>query len=162
MAPPHSSRESRPSDSHFFRAICARFGDKPDALVEILHAIQERDGHVPVAAARDVADALNISRAEVHGVLTFYHDFRDETPGRHVVKLCRAESCQAMGCRSLEDLAKEKLGIGFHETTEDRRVTLDPVYCFGNCALSPAVMVDGELHGRVTPAKLGALLAALE
>lgn len=162
MAPPLASRDPKLPDNDALRAISARHGNKSDALLEILHDIQDRNGFVPSAATDVLADALNISRAEVHGVITFYHDYRHEKPGRHVVKMCRAEACQSMGCRELENAAKATLKIGFGETTGDRRVTLDAVYCFGNCALSPAVMIDGELHGRVTDRKLAVLLAGLE
>ena len=162
MAPPLSSRDPNMADIDAMRDISARHGDKPDALLEILHEIQERLGFVPSSAPEFLAKSLNISRAEAHGVISFYHDFRHEKPGRHVVKLCRAEACQSMGCRSLENHAKSRLKIGFGETTVDRRITLDAVYCFGNCALSPAVMIDGELHGRMSIDKLDGLLAMLE
>ncbi|HEX7811055.1 MAG TPA: formate dehydrogenase subunit gamma [Burkholderiales bacterium] len=121
------------------------------ALLPILHGIQDALGFVPPAAVAQIAGALNLSRAEVHGVVSFYHYFRTAPPGRHTVQLCRAESCQAMGANSLIEHAKAKLGVDFHETTADGQFTLEPVYCLGNCALSPAMMVDGEIHGRVTP-----------
>jgi formate dehydrogenase subunit gamma len=121
------------------------------ALLPILHGIQDALGFVPPAAVAQIAGALNLSRAEVHGVVSFYHYFRTALPGRHTVQLCRAESCQAMGANSLIEHAKAKLGVDFHETTADGQFTLEPIYCLGNCALSPAMMVDGEIHGRVTP-----------
>jgi formate dehydrogenase subunit gamma len=121
------------------------------ALLPILHGIQDALGFVPPAAVAQIAGALNLSRAEVHGVVSFYHYFRTAPPGRHTVQLCRAESCQAMGANSLIEHAKAKLGVDFHETTADGQFTLEPIYCLGNCALSPAMMVDGEIHGRVTP-----------
>jgi len=124
-----------------------------------LHALQERFGCVDPAAVALVADALNLSRAEVHGVVSFYHDFRNEPPGRHVVKICRAESCQSMGCERLVAHAQQRLGVDVHETTGDRRFTLEAVYCLGDCALSPAVMIDGELHGRVDTARFDELIA---
>jgi formate dehydrogenase subunit gamma len=123
-----------------------------------LHAIQDRLGFVPPASLARVADALNLSRAEVHGVVTFYHDFHTAPAGGHRVQVCRAESCQAMGGDALEARIKQRLNIGFHQTTADGSITLEPVYCLGNCALSPAVMIDGELHGRVTPERLDQLL----
>lgn len=123
------------------------------ALLPILHGIQDALGFVPKAAVGQIAGALNLSRAEVHGVVSFYHYFRTTPPGRHTVHVCRAESCQAMGANQLVEHARAKLGVDFHETTADGQFTLEPVYCLGNCALSPAMMVDGEIHGRVTPAR---------
>src|SRR5436190_23011616 len=122
--------------------------NKPGALLPILHAIQDEIGHIPPEAVPLIATELNLTRAEVHGVISFYHDFRSEAPGRHIVRICQAESCQAMGCVVLTACAKEHLGIGLHETTRDMAFTLEPVYCLGNCSLSPAMMVDGEVHGR--------------
>lgn len=130
------------------------------ALMPILHALQEHFGYVDAAAVPVIADELNLSRAEVHGVLSFYHDFRKAAPGRHVVKVCRAESCQAVGGRELEERAKRRLKTEFGQTSADKRFTLDAIYCFGNCACSPAVMIDGKLHGKVTPEKFDALIDA--
>jgi formate dehydrogenase subunit gamma len=127
-------------------------------LLQILHAIQDRLGFIPPPALSHIANVLNISRAEVHGVMTFYHDFRTAPAGRHIVRLCRAESCQAIGSDALERHVKTRLGIDFHQTTADGGVSLEPVYCLGNCALSPAVMIDGQLHGRVTPEKFEDLM----
>jgi len=141
------------------QSLIAERQDMPGALLPILHALQDRFGYVDTAAVPLVADALNLSRAEVHGVVSFYHDFRKEPPGRHVVKVCRAEACQSMGCERLVTHIKQRLGIDFHETTGDRRFTLQAVYCLGDCALSPAVMIDGELHGRVDPARFDELVA---
>jgi formate dehydrogenase subunit gamma len=118
-------------------------------LLPILHGIQEEFGYVPQDTLPLIAKALNLSRAEVHGVITFYHDYRDHPAGRHVLKLCRAESCQSMGGDALADRIKQLLGIDFHQTTPDGSVTLEPVYCLGLCACSPAAMLDGELHGRL-------------
>jgi formate dehydrogenase subunit gamma len=118
-------------------------------LLPILHGIQEEFGYVPQDTLPLIAKALNLSRAEVHGVMTFYHDYRDHPAGRHVLKLCRAESCQSMGGDALADRIKRLLGIDFHQTTPDGSVTLEPVYCLGLCACSPAAMLDGELHGRL-------------
>ncbi|MET0595873.1 MAG: formate dehydrogenase subunit gamma [Polyangiaceae bacterium] len=131
------------------------------ALLPILHAIQDRLGYIPPEAARTIAEALNFTQADVHGVISFYHDFRKAPPGRHVVKLCRAEACQSMGSAKLESHLKGRLGIDFGQTTSDRAITLEPVYCLGNCACSPALMVDGELKGRITPEKVDALIATL-
>ena len=134
---------------------------RPGALLPILHEIQQRVGHVPPEAVPVIAEALNLSRAEVHGVVTFYHDFRDHPAGRHVLKVCLAESCQAVGCDHLLAHAKQRLGVELHGTSADGAVTLEPVYCLGNCALSPALMVDGDVVGRATPEKLDGLLADL-
>lgn len=140
-------------------AICARHDNRPDALVEILHDVQAALGHVPRDLLPPIAEALNLSRAEVHGTVTFYHDFRDRPPGRRVVRLCRAEACQAVGSEALAAHAQQVLGLGFEETEADGAATLEAVYCLGNCALGPAVMIDGRLHGRVTPDRLERLLA---
>lgn len=131
---------------------------KPGALLPILHAIQDSIGHIPPDAVPKIASELNLSRAEIHGVISFYHYFRDTLPGRHTVQICQAESCQAMGSAKLTEFAKQALGIDFHETTADEAFSLEPVYCLGNCACSPAVMIDEEVYGRVTDERLAALL----
>ena len=128
-----------------------KFAGEPGPLIEILHAVQNELGRVPPEAVPQLAEALNISRAEVHGVISFYHHFREHAPGRYVVQLCRAEACQSMNSRGLEEYVRSTLRLNFGETTPDGRVTLEPVYCLGNCACAPSVMVNGELHGRVTP-----------
>jgi len=128
------------------------------ALLPVLHAIQDALGYVPKAAVPAIAHELNQSRAEVHGMLSFYHYFRTEPAGRHVVYLCRAEACQAMGARELERHAKKRLGIDFHETSAGGAFTLEPVYCLGNCACSPSVMIDKTLHGRVDAERFDELL----
>jgi formate dehydrogenase subunit gamma len=125
----------------------------------ILHAIQDAFGYVPEAAVPMVAHALNLSRAEVHGVVTFYHDFRREPAGTHVLKLCRAEACQAAGGAGLVERAERGLGVKIGQTTVDRRVTLEPVYCLGLCATAPSAMLDGRVVGRLNDAKIDALLA---
>lgn len=122
----------------------------PGALLPILHAIQDDQGYIPSESVPLIAKALNVSRAEVHGVITFYHYFRDTPPGKHTIHLCRAESCQAMNATALEAHAKDKLGVDFHETTTDGVFTLEPVYCLGNCACSPALSINGEVFGRVS------------
>ena len=132
------------------------------ALLPILHGIQDALGYVPADAVPLVAGALNLSRADVHGVVSFYHYFRDTPPGRHVIHVCRAEACQSMNARALEVHAKARLGAGFHETTADGSFTLEPVYCLGNCACSPAMMVDGELYGRVTPERFDEIVTEWE
>ena len=118
-------------------------------LLPILHAVQEAFGHIPETAIPQIAKALTLSKAEVHGVVSFYHDFRSAPAGRHVLKLCRAEACQTMGADAVADRIKKALGIDWHETTADGRVTLEPVFCLGLCACGPAAMVDGRLVGRV-------------
>lgn len=135
--------------------------DRPGALLPLLHEVQHALGYVPPDAVPVIAEALNLSRAEVHGVVSFYHDFRDHPSGRHVMKICLAESCQAVGCDALMTLAQQRLGVELHGTTQDGAITLEPVYCLGNCALSPALMVDHDVHGRVTPEKFDALVAGL-
>jgi formate dehydrogenase subunit gamma len=132
--------------------------DKPGALLPILHAIQDSIGHIPLGAVPVIAGALNLSRAEVHGVISFYHYFREAPPGRHTIQICQAESCQAMGGEKLTEHAKSLLNLDFHQTGSDRTFTLEPVYCLGNCACSPAIMIDDEIHGRVTPDRLEQLL----
>jgi formate dehydrogenase subunit gamma len=139
--------------------ICARLGSLPGALLPILHAVQQQLGYVPAQAVPVLAQELNLSRAEVHGVISFYHYFRTEPPGRHVVHVCRAEACQALGAVALEGHAKRSLGIEFHATTADGAISLEPVYCLGNCALGPSVMVDERLEGRVTAARFDELVA---
>jgi formate dehydrogenase subunit gamma len=128
------------------------------AALPILHALQEEFGCVPEAAVPMVADALNLTRAEMHGIVTFYHDFRREPPGRHVLKLCRAEACQSMGGEALAERAQARLGAGWGETTADRAVTLEPVYCLGLCACAPAALLDGRPVGRLDAARLDSLL----
>lgn len=133
--------------------------DKPGAMLPILHGIQDSLGYIPPDSVPLIAEALNVSRAEVHGVITFYHYFRETPPGRHTVHVCRAESCQSMGSTGLESHAKARLGIDYHETTQDGEFSLEPVYCLGNCACSPAVAVDGEVYGRVSPERFDEILA---
>jgi formate dehydrogenase subunit gamma len=133
--------------------------DREGPMLPILHALQEEFGYIDEAAEPLIADALNISRAEVHGVVTFYHDFRREPAGRHVLKLCRAEACQAAGGEALATRAESRLGIAFGSTTADGRVTLEPVYCLGLCSVSPSAMIDGRIVARLDERKLDTLLA---
>jgi formate dehydrogenase subunit gamma len=128
-------------------------------LLPILHGIQEEFGYVPQDVLPLIAQALNLSRAEVHGVMTFYHDYRDHPAGRHVLKLCRAEACQSMGGDQVAERVRQHLGIDWHQTTLDGAVTLEPVYCLGLCACAPAAMLDGEVHGRVDEALANELVA---
>jgi formate dehydrogenase subunit gamma len=132
------------------------------ALLPILHALQEEFGYIDEAAEPLIAAALNRSRAEIHGVVTFYHDFRCAPAGRHVLKLCRAEACQAAGGDALAERAQERLGVVLGETAADGRVTLEPVYCLGLCAVAPSAMVDGRVVGRLDAQRLDALLAEVE
>lgn len=130
--------------------IVAGLKDKPGALLPILHAVQNSLGYVPPESVPTIANALNLSRAEVHGVISFYHYFRDHAPGKHTVRICRAESCLAMGGKELEAHAKKTLGIDYHENTADGKFSLEAVYCLGNCACSPAIQIDNEVYGRVS------------
>src|SRR5882724_5412207 len=140
-------------------AIIAAHMGVDGAALPMLHALQEAFGHVPEDAVPMVAQALNLSRAEVHGVVTFYHDFRREPAGRHVLKMCRAEACQAAGGEALAAHAADKLGVKFGETSADGRVTLEPIYCLGLCSVSPSAMLDGKIHARLDQKKLDALIA---
>ena len=131
-------------------AIIQELQQLPGAVLPILHALQEEFGYVDEAAVPLIADAVNISKAEVHGVISFYRDFRHTPPGRHTLKMCRAEACQSMGCDRVIDHVEKRLGAKLGETTADGSFSLDAVYCLGNCALSPAVMLDGKPYGRVS------------
>ena len=139
--------------------IIAEHGRCEGAVLPILHALQAAFGFIPEPAVPLVAAALNLSRAEVHGVFTFYHDFRHAPPGRHVLKLCRAEACQAAGGDALAARAEAKLGVAIGETTPDRRTTLEAIYCLGLCATAPSAMLDGRLFGRLDPERLDRLVA---
>ena len=137
-----------------------QFGARPEMLVQILRLFMDRYGHIGDEAIRQLASELNLSRAEVHGVVSFYHDFRTEPAGRRVIKICQAESCQAMGSQALTAHAEASLGVSLNETTEDGATTLEPVYCLGNCACSPAVMVGDRVYGRVDAKGLDRIIAA--
>ena len=141
--------------------IASRYDNKPDALLEILHDLQHEVGHVPEASLPVLAKALNISRAEVHGVVSFYHEFRRQPAGRHVVKMCRAEACQSMKGNELAEAAQKSLKVKFGETTSDGAITLEAVYCLGLCATSPSLLVDERPMGRMTPQKFEALVKEL-
>ena len=141
--------------------IVARVGDRPDALMPLLHAVQDRLGYIPADAVPEIARALNLSRAEVHGVISFYHDFRTAPAGRSIIRVCRAESCQAMGAVELAAHIQKRLGIEFGQSSADGEYTLEPVYCLGNCACSPAIVVGGDLHGRVTPERFDEIISAI-
>jgi len=139
--------------------IVSSYGAKAELLVQILQTITSRFGWIPDETIRQLADELNLSRADVHGVVEYYHDFRTEEPGKHIIKICQAESCQAMGSRKLTQHAQKVLAMSFHDTEND--ITLEPVYCLGNCACSPAVMINGKTFGRVDEARFNALLDSL-
>jgi formate dehydrogenase subunit gamma len=139
-------------------AILAPFGKRRDAVLPMLHALQECFGYVPEAAVPMIANAVNISRAEAHGVVTFYHDFRHEKPGRHILRLCRAEACQSMGGDALAAHAEKTLGQSLGTTSADGKLTLEPIYCLGLCSTAPSAMLDGKLHGRLTPERFDALV----
>jgi formate dehydrogenase subunit gamma len=131
------------------------------ALLPILHAVQDKLGYIPSSSVPILSRRLNLSRAEIHGVISFYHDFRTEPGGAHTVQICRAEACQAMGSRQLEAHAKLALGVGFGSTTEDGRVTLEPVYCLGNCACAPSIRIDDRVHARVDNQRFDQLMNIL-
>jgi formate dehydrogenase subunit gamma len=164
-----STHDSSPADGDMtlgqraaVDAVLALHRGRPGALLPILHGIQDALGWVPPAALPSIARALDLGRAEVHGVVSFYHHFRSTPPGRHVVRLCRAEACQALGARALEAHVKQVLGIDWHGTTADGALTLEPVYCLGNCGCGPSLLVDDdELHARMTPAAFDALVAGM-
>ena len=141
--------------------LLERYCDVPGGLLPLLHAVQDTFGFISPDHVPAIARAMNLSRAEVHGVISFYHDFRTEPGGRHTLQICRAEACQAMGSRTLEAHAKESLGIDYGGTTADGAITLEAVYCLGNCACSPSIRIDDSVHARVDPARLDALVAEL-
>ena len=157
VAPPPLDADA---DAAIARALGAH-ASEPGGLLPVLHAIQDALGWLPPESLPRVASALNLSRADVHGVVSFYPDFRTDPPGRVVVKICRAEACQAMGAEALVEHACQRLGTQMHTTRTDGAVTLEPVYCLGNCALAPAVMVGRTLFGRVGPARFDALVEAV-
>ena len=154
-----------PTPASVTQAVLARHVGEPGALLPILHEVQDALGHIPREVVPQIAEGLNLSRAEVHGVVTYYHHFRAEAPGRHVVQVCRAEACQAMGGDALMAHAEHALGCHAHgghgSTSADGRYTLNPVFCLGLCASSPAVVVDDKLHARMTPARFDRIIATL-
>jgi formate dehydrogenase subunit gamma len=150
-------RDLSPPTPDEIDAIIARHLDLEGPLLPILHALQAAFGHVPAAAVDRLAEALNIGKAEVHGVISFYHDFRDAPAGRHVLKICRAEACQATGGEAVAAAALARLGLDWHGTSADGALTVEPVYCLGLCACAPAAMIDGRVVGRVDADRLVAL-----
>ena len=142
-------------------ALIEAHRNMPGALLPLLHALQAELGYIPADAITPIAQALNLSNAEVYGVISFYHDFRTTPAGKHILQICRAESCQAMGSHALEQQAKATLGIDYHETSADGAISLEPVYCLGNCACSPSVRVDNDVYGCLDSEQLAALLTRL-
>jgi len=147
-------------DSQTASEIIASFDARAEMLVQVLHAFMGRFGWISEDAIRQLAKELNLSRADVHGVVSYYHDFRTTPPGKHIIKVCAAEACQAMGSRELGEHAQRSLGVHMHSSNSD--VTLEPVYCLGNCACSPAIMVDGKTYGRVSNDRFDAIVASLD
>lgn len=150
--------ETQAGVSDTVETIVTSLKHKPGALLPILHGIQDHFGYIPDDAIPVIARALRITAADVYGVVSFYHYFRSEQPGRHVVELCRAEACQARGARALESHAKARLGVDYGQTTTDRSITLKPVYCLGNCATGPSVRVGEQIKGRMDPARFDRLV----
>ncbi|MFP5508008.1 MAG: formate dehydrogenase subunit gamma [Alphaproteobacteria bacterium] len=154
-APRPSSEEVRTRTEE----VLAAHAHLEGPLLPILHALQESFGFIPQDCVQTIAEGLNIGRAEVHGVITFYHDFRDAPAGRHVLRICRAEACQAQGGTALAEATLARLGLEWHGTTVNGAVTIEPVYCLGLCACGPAAMVDGKVLGRMDTARMEAILA---
>jgi len=159
MAGKHTLIDLNPREATAAREIALRYGNRPDALLEILHDLQHDFGFIPEAALPALAKALNRSRAEIHGVVTFYEDFRREPAGRHVIHICRAEACQAMNVNELIAMAERFLKVKLGQTTADGKITIEEVFCLGNCALAPSVMVNDKVVGRVDAAKLEKIIA---
>jgi formate dehydrogenase subunit gamma len=142
------------------RDIVAAHADTDGALLPVLHALQAAFGCVPKEAVPVIAEVLNLTRAEVHGVISFYHDFRETPPGRRTVRLCRAEACQSMGGAALAEGLLQRLGVDWGGTTSDGEITVEPVYCLGLCGVAPAALVDGEPVGRLDAERLAAAVGA--
>ncbi|OZB19558.1 MAG: formate dehydrogenase subunit gamma [Rhodobacterales bacterium 34-62-10] len=155
----HANRPSSEDVRTRTEEVLAAHAHLEGPLLPILHAIQDSFGFIPQDCVQPIAEGLNIGRAEVHGVITFYHDFREAPAGRHVVRICRAEACQAQGGNALADDTLARLGLEWHGTTSNGAVTIEPVYCLGLCACGPAAMVDGKVVGRVDAARMDAILA---
>ncbi len=153
--------EQRESVEQTVTEAITRHVQQPGALLPLLHDVQARLGCIPDVAVPAIARALNLSRAEVHGVITFYHHFRRVPAGRHVVRLCQAEACLSMGAKALREHARQRLGCELHATTRDGKFTLEPVYCLGQCAASPALMIDEDVYARMTPESFDELVASL-
>lgn len=152
---------SSQSEQHVIDTLVGQYKDLPGGLLPLLHAVQAEIGYVPDSAVVTIAKGLNLSRAEVHGVISFYHDFKTQPVGRNRVQICRSEACQSMGSRQLESYAKQRLGIDYHQTTDDGNISLEPVYCLGNCACSPSVRVNDKVFARVDQHRFDELIADL-
>lgn len=150
--------ESSMTTEALVREIAAHHRAKRGALLPILHAVQQALGCVPPEAIPVLAEELNLSRADVHGVITFYHDFRSEPAARTTVRVCRAEACQAVGAGRLVEYLRNRYGVSLGETSRDGSLTAEQVFCLGNCALGPAAQVNGQLHGRLDEARLSSVL----
>ena len=159
-AAPAAAPPSSPVEMQALTA-CAAHGNKPDELLEILHDLMHQIGHVPEAVLPVIANALNLSRAEVHGVVTFYHDFKREPAGQHLIKICRAEACQSMGTDQLCSHVEKKFNIEMGATSKDGKFTIEQVFCLGNCALSPAVLIGDKLYGKVDAKRFDEIVAGL-
>ena len=144
------------------KEVTSALKDKPGALLPILHDIQNVLGYIPADSIPIIASELRLSRAEVHGVISFYHYFRETPPGKQTIHLCRAESCQAMGSKKLEEHVKAKLGIDYHETTPDGKFSLEPVYCLGMCSCSPSMQIGEDMYGRVTAESFDNIVKEME
>ena len=140
--------------------LLQEFGAAPEMLVQILNAFVEKFSYISEEAIRQIADEVNLSRADVHGVVSYYHDHRTEPAGKRLVRICQAESCQAMGSDALTAHAEKSLGLQMHSTSDDGEITLEPIYCLGNCACSPAVMIDNRVYGRVDASRFDQLMSA--
>ncbi len=149
-------------EAQALEAALDRFRNEQGALLPLLHAVQDTLGYIPKQATPTIASALNLSRAEVHGVITYYHHFRQTEPAQHKLALCQAEACQARGCRTLTEKAEAALGCNLGEHTKDNRWELEPIYCLGLCASGPAIELDGKLYARVTPERLESLIRKKE
>lgn len=161
MANRNGMKRDHDGELTIVRNLVADLSPEQDALLPLLHQVQSRLGYIPKDAIRLIAQALNLTRAEVHGVVTFYHDFHEEPTAEHVIQLCMAEACQSVGCRDLARHAADRLGVGMNEATADGVIQVESVYCFGNCAAGPTIRIDGRVHGRVTPDRFDALVAPL-
>lgn len=159
-APAPAKAVSSPADVTVL-AICANHGNRPSELLEILHDVQDALGYVPETILPVIANAVNLSRAEVHGVVTFYHDFKREPVGRHTIKICRAEACQSMGTDHLCQHAEKSLKTEMGGTSPDGKVTIEQVFCLGNCALSPAILIGDKLYGKVDAKRFDEIVAGL-
>lgn len=156
-----AQQNTRNWDPGLARESVQEFAGRPGTLIEALHKLQEVFGYVDDEGIIMLASFYNLSRAEVHGVASFYHDFKRRPQGRHTIRVCQAEACQAMGSEQLTAAIKQQLGVDFHETTADGQINLEPVYCLGNCACAPNIMIDNRVHARMTPERFAALAEAV-